>query len=216
MHQVDFKAMGERFLRKLAEASQPCAKCGEHWLPHLLATVNGELLCRDCRPAPVLVRAWTPPDACLEIPAEFCRPYDPLPGGEDSPAHLWSGDPVVLFLRGNVGSGKSHLAAAVLHRIASPGHGLFVRAPRLGRVKDRDLEAYLEIRALVVDDLGHNHGSAWQWEQVAEVLETRIDCRRPTIVTSRQTAAEIGASNASLMDRLSRALRVELPGGSRR
>ena len=102
-----------------------------------------------------------------------------------------------LYIHGPVGSGKSHLAAAIASHLAAQGRrtayataaGLitFLKAGFGDGSADRRLLALQEASVLVIDDLGTQRRASageWAFEQFYELLNARYLHERPTILTS--------------------------------
>jgi DNA replication protein DnaC len=101
-----------------------------------------------------------------------------------------------LVLSGSYGSGKTHLAAAIVNaRLAEGGSALFVVVPDLldhlragfgnqeGDGMDRRLDAVRRAPLLVLDDLGAQAGTAWAGEKLFQILNYRYNANLPTVVT---------------------------------
>lgn len=108
-----------------------------------------------------------------------------------------------LMLVGPYGCGKTHLAAAILHRCAEYGvAGMFVVVPELlarirtsYRTGDGKAEAVIETaknaQLLILDDLGAEKASEWVKEQLYMLVNYRYEHMLPTIVTTNCNGAEL-------------------------
>lgn len=108
-----------------------------------------------------------------------------------------------LMLVGPYGCGKTHLAAAILHRCAEYGvAGMFVVVPELlarirtsYRTGDGTAEAVIETaknaQLLILDDLGAEKASEWVKEQLYMLVNYRYEHMLPTIVTTNCSGAEL-------------------------
>jgi DNA replication protein DnaC len=102
-----------------------------------------------------------------------------------------------LVLAGGVGTGKSHLAAAIVHSALAQGRSaLFISAiGYLERLKStfeqKRTDLYMKmvdhvksVDCLVIDDLGAEKPSAWTIERLYDVINARIEREAQTIVTT--------------------------------
>lgn len=100
-----------------------------------------------------------------------------------------------LVLRGAVGVGKTHTAAAILNAVFDKRQcrfstlGAFLREIR-STMDGRDFEdavmaKYLGVDVLVVDDFGKERPSAWALPLIFELLDGRYVRQRPTIYTTQ-------------------------------
>lgn len=109
-----------------------------------------------------------------------------------------------MILRGGTGSGKTHLAVAILNRVLERGHtGVFCNFPELlQRLRDSFdgdgaltqgelLEPVLGRDLMVIDDLGAETPSNWVLEKLYLIVNKRYELMRPIIVTTNQTEAEL-------------------------
>ena len=112
-----------------------------------------------------------------------------------------------LFLCGSVGTGKTHLAAAVTHeliRMTVPV--LFGTATALlTRIKDgwqddsdkAAIDALCKVPLLVIDDLGKEYArrnsDGWSWvhEQLYHVINRRYEDYLPMVITTNLNLAEL-------------------------
>ncbi len=105
-----------------------------------------------------------------------------------------------LLFMGNVGTGKSHLCAAIINQvIRNGGTALFTKTPRLLReVKDtfhRDSEISQseiitrmgEIDLLVIDEVGIQFGTDTERMILYEILDLRYEAMLPVILTTNIT-----------------------------
>lgn len=124
-------------------------------------------------------------DACVA----FCEDFS-----EDSKG---------LRLVGNYGCGKTHLTAAIIHRLAEKGiGGVFVVVPELLRAIRRgfnqpneDSEKIVKLTEkaplLVLDDLGAEKPSDWVREQLYVIINRRYENMLPTVITTNCTMKEL-------------------------
>ena len=108
-----------------------------------------------------------------------------------------------LMLVGPYGCGKTHLAAAILHRCAEYGvAGMFVVVPELlarirtsYRTGDGKAEAVIDTaknaKLLILDDLGAEKASEWVKEQLYMLVNYRYEHMLPTVVTTNCNGAEL-------------------------
>jgi DNA replication protein DnaC len=133
-----------------------------------------------------------------------------------------------LLLLGGVGTGKTHLAAAIVMMLARarrrveflPAASLF-RQIRETFVENRNeseiLDGFQSKEFLCLDDIGSGALSGFERRILLEILERRLNDLRPTIITTNwgldQIAEEIDERIGS---RLSGFMRIELKGDDRR
>lgn len=104
-----------------------------------------------------------------------------------------------LFLGGDVGTGKSHLAYAVLHALLRRGvAGLAATVPDLldelrpGREDEADrLRVLKTVPLLVLDDLGAERQTEWVTERLFIVVNARYADKLPTVITSNLQLQEL-------------------------
>lgn len=105
-----------------------------------------------------------------------------------------------LILAGKPGTGKSHLAGAILQALLSP-HVRYITCMDLIRAvretwrrdserSESDLLAYFEgLDLLVVDEIGAQYGTDGEQNIVFDVLDRRYREMRPSILLTNQNAA---------------------------
>lgn len=108
-----------------------------------------------------------------------------------------------LMLVGPYGCGKTHLAAAILHRCADNGlPGMFVVVPELlarirtsFRTNDGKAEEIIDAaktsKLLILDDLGAEKTSEWVTEQLYMLINYRYEHMLPTVITTNNNGAEL-------------------------
>lgn len=119
------------------------------------------------------------------------------PDGETFPA-WW------LFLYGPVGSGKTGLAVPIANWKAQQGEAVLVievsemlrhfRAafhPENAVPFDTQFEAVRDVGFLVLDDLGAENATDWAREQLYLILNYRLQCNLPTVITANYTLDEL-------------------------
>jgi len=136
------------------------------------------------RPTPDTRRAL---DLCRRWAAAY-------PGGP-------AADGVGIALVGPVGTGKTHLAAAVVNALVERGHyPLFVSVPDLiarfragieSGTAERQLLLAKSAEVLVLDDLGAERVTDWAAEQLYRLINARYEALQPTIVTTNLEPSEL-------------------------
>lgn len=142
-----------------------------------------------------------------------------------------------LYMTGPKGTGKTHLAAAMIREIVldrTPSHGIsdleWISAPDLLleiRATFRDgaeqsekgiIEQYSECRLLVLDDLGVEKTTEWSLQTLYTIIDRRYREERQTIVTSNLNLDELAEKlDDRIASRLSELCRVVvLTGPDRR
>ncbi len=102
-----------------------------------------------------------------------------------------------LFLMGNYGCGKTHLAAAIANEALERGlqtyfaiapdlldHLRAAYAPSSEVSYDERFDAVRTVPLLVIDDLGTENTTAWAREKLYQIFNHRYNGRLPTVVTS--------------------------------
>ena len=119
-----------------------------------------------------------------------------------------------LVLFGNVGTGKTHLAASIGHVLLSAGRPVvFQITPRLlDHLRatfspestvgfDDTFEALKAVEVLILDDLGAERATEWATEKLFQLVDHRYINRLPLVVTTNkrpeQFAGEAGKRIAS-------------------
>lgn len=105
-----------------------------------------------------------------------------------------------LFLHGNCGVGKTHLAAAIAHyAIEKNRTGVYFRVvpdlldqlratfdPAGGIAYDDRFQQIRNAHLLVLDDLGTEHTTPWAREKLYQLINHRYNEHLPTVITSNQ------------------------------
>lgn len=102
-----------------------------------------------------------------------------------------------LILIGDYGTGKTHLAVAILHQLLQKGiSGLFATVPELleeirksfngdkGNTKSDLLDSIKNAEFIILDDLGAEKASDWVREQLFMIINARYEDMLPIIITS--------------------------------
>jgi DNA replication protein DnaC len=145
-----------------------------------------------------------------------------------------------LLLVGDVGRGKTHLAAAIKNFRDSLGEpSLFMTVPDLldylratyapssDVTYDRGFEVIRSAPVLILDDYGAHSSTQWAEEKLFQLLNSRFNARLPTVITSNVPFDRPDVLEASqqqelrifsrLLDRdLSRVVRIDAPAFGRR
>ena len=137
--------------------------------------------------------------------------------------------PAGLFLCGHPGTGKTHLAASIVRRVISMGKSIrFRRAAQLYQairdsygndsVSEAEVLAdFVDAPLLVLDDLGTGSLSDHERRYTLEVLDSRLNANRPTIITSNLTIEQIrDAMDDRIASRLNTFKLISFNGQDRR
>lgn len=120
-------------------------------------------------------------------------------------------NPADMVLTGAPGTGKTHLAAAILRELVRESHirdreaARFVPVPELlaeiracyrdGGPDERDImDRYSSLPYLVLDDLGAEKTTEWSITTLYLIIDRRYRDMRPTIVTTNLTLEQIAAT----------------------
>lgn len=129
-----------------------------------------------------------------------------------------------LFITGTVGTGKTHLAAAIVrHLIEARTDVTFRRCARFyadvretyrtNASEETVLEPLEQTRFLVLDDLGAGSLSDHERRFTLELLERRLNKNRPTVMTSNWSLEDIAQRmDDRIASRLSLFFHIELAG----
>lgn len=144
-------------------------------------------------------------------------------------------NPFDLVISGGTGSGKTHLAVAILRELVKTGkllssmlefcggrHGKFVSVPDLlaeirasyrgGDLDEQKLvEKYSSLHYLVLDDLGAEKSTEWSISTLYLIIDRRHRAMLPTVATTNLTMDEIGEQiSRRIASRLSSGKVVEI------
>jgi DNA replication protein DnaC len=131
-----------------------------------------------------------------------------------------------LLVHGGVGTGKTHLAVAMLYELVSKydhSEMQFVPVPDLldairatynGKEPDGDiLKRAQEVSVLVLDDFGTDRVTDWAREKVYQIINHRYNYELTTIITTNlspsKLAAHVGDRIASRLMEMCRTVKVE-------
>lgn len=109
-----------------------------------------------------------------------------------------------LVLLGDTGVGKTHLAAAIGHRLREQGMSVeFVVVPDLldkvrSRMSDDSgedqfnlIDAVRTCSCLILDDLGIHQATPWAQEKLFQILNYRYNAKLPTVITVGRPLEEL-------------------------
>ncbi len=109
-----------------------------------------------------------------------------------------------LFLRGNTGTGKTHLAVGILMEVLNNGHrGMYCNVTDLldrlrGSYRQGSSEDETDILAemeetdlLILDDLGAERATDWVRDRLYLIVNRRYENNKPLIVTTNCDSAEL-------------------------
>lgn len=104
-----------------------------------------------------------------------------------------------LFFSGGLGTGKTHLAAAIANNLLSKGHpvicmtmiDLLDRIKRTFRERDSEdgevLGLYKKVALLVIDDIGKELPTDWAISTIYNIVNGRYEANLPIVVTTNYT-----------------------------
>ena len=133
-----------------------------------------------------------------------------------------------LLLTGDIGVGKTHIAVGLLKEliVERGAQGLFYDYrellkevqnsynPTVAATELGILRPVFEAEILVLDELGAAKPSDWVWDTVAQILNSRYNERRTTIITTNypNQSGLMAAANDSAKAQATRAMRDETLG----
>lgn len=128
-----------------------------------------------------------------------------------------------LLLQGGVGSGKTHLAAAVVRQQVNAGNDAhFVSVMEaldrmraaFGQHTEDDYARFLRtVNLLVLDDLGAERSTEWAQEALFGIIDHRYGARYPLIVTTNCAPEQLDKRIASRLQQTGWGRTVVLPCG---
>lgn len=105
-----------------------------------------------------------------------------------------------LLILGNIGVGKTHLAAAVCHKLiedhmvrviyASVLHTFEMARMSFSEGKENPIKPLLRAPFLILDDLGSERPTPWAIEQICHIVDYRFAEELPVMVTSNASSWE--------------------------
>ena len=111
-----------------------------------------------------------------------------------------------LFITGNKGTGKTHLAAAIANQLMQEGTGVICMTmiDLLERIKETYaqrkqyeasegdvLNTYKEVPLLIIDDMGKEPPTEWAVSKIYAIINARYEAYLPTIVTTNYSDSEL-------------------------
>ena len=125
---------------------------------------------------------------------EFCKCY-----AEDFDLDSFS-----LYLHGATGLGKTHISLAIANVVAEKGYNVYYEtAHNLVSVLEREKfsnnntgekeSEILDCDLLIIDDLGSEFSTQFTVAAIYNIINTRINRSKPTIINTNLTAAELEA-----------------------
>lgn len=120
-----------------------------------------------------------------------------------------------LYLMGEYGSGKTHLAAAIAYDAYERGLEVMFTTvpdlldylrlafdPRVNARFDKRFHEIINVQVLILDDLRLASATPWAKEKLFQIIDYRYLSRSPTVITSSETMEETDERLATrLMDR---------------
>ena len=192
------------------ELHRQVATCPQHgtYRPYVLderGVLRATGGCPACRTQPRLLDDDVPPVlAHASFDAYACQSLQQraLLGAVRRQADLFANDRCGggLVLWGDTGTGKSHLAVAVLRQCQCRGlSARYVRAVDLmarlrqassfsASMEDRRfVDGLVDVGVLVIDDVGKSLGTDFERSSMFNLLDRRWGLRRPTLITSNDS-----------------------------
>ena len=127
-----------------------------------------------------------------------------------------------LFLNGNRGSGKTHLAVSIAGEILQKGEQVFFAfvpafldhlrktyGPESSIGFDELFEEVINAPVLILDDLGSENSTSWAEEKLYQIIVHRHEARLPTVITAASTIEELEKSKPGIASRLMDGIIVE-------
>lgn len=111
-------------------------------------------------------------------------------------------DSTGIFMQGRTGLGKTFLSSAIAKTLLQKGYSVafdsisnFLRAienEHFGRVSNKDtLQVLLDADLVILDDLGSEFNSPFYASSIYNIINSRINMNKPTIVSTNYTLDEL-------------------------
>jgi DNA replication protein DnaC len=204
--------------------SPACALCGgTGWRTVSTPESKGKAVARcDCAMAKMVgtrMRLAHIPSQYADCSFESFVPYGPdrvlLERAKIDARHFAEHFPLMLqkslLLVGSIGTGKTHLAVAVLKSLISAGHSARFYEYRellkdIQSTYNKDaqcsevelLRPVMEVPVLVLDELGAVKPTEWVFDTVGLILNTRYNENLPTILTTNYANKTAGSARGEL------------------
>lgn len=138
--------------------------------------------------------------AAIEAVRKYAENFKDMLPSEENPAPTKNG----FYICGTVGTGKTHLAAAVANRVLEMGYRIrfttmidllseLIGAMNSGDSLNRIMKDYKTVSLLVIDDLGKESVKEWSATQVFSILNARNANCLPTIITTNFSNTDLAA-----------------------
>lgn len=108
--------------------------------------------------------------------------------------HLKTGTGLIIAGHGSIGTGKTHLACAIANDLLNNGYP--VKVINITRMiasikEDFNIQAYLDVPVLLIDDLGKETGTQWVTETLYAIINERYEAMKPTLITTEDGIEEL-------------------------
>lgn len=128
-------------------------------------------------------------------------------------ADNFTGEGESLLFIGRPGLGKTHLSLAIAHRVTDRGYSAVYGSlldrlrqtedEHFGRAEGDTLSLLLDVDLLVLDDLGTEPHTPFCESTLYNIINTRINTRKPVIISTNLSTAELtGTYNERIISRL--------------
>ncbi len=135
-----------------------------------------------------------------------------------------------LFLIGSIGTGKTHLLAAIIDHVArlykrdlEPGDLIYIKLSNLiseigksfsGSFTEEVISKYKEVPILFLDDLDFRNLKGYFSKTIGEIIEFRYENKLPTIMSSNENCSQFGKRLQGIITAMCKI--VELEDGDHR
>lgn len=110
-------------------------------------------------------------------------------------AESFPDDPRSIFMTGRTGLGKTHLSLAIADKVLKNGYSVVydsainilrkIEKEHFGRSSDAEtIETVLNTELLILDDLGTEYETPFYKSTIYNIINTRLNSRRPTIIST--------------------------------